>query len=277
MAPLVLIGNAIEQWYHANPCTAGGLCQIDRMPGYAEVLIIWGTFLLLWLVSFGLGKRPLVRYARPDNPKKPPAGTSQELRELYAPPYPPRGSIARMFWELSHFARVRHVIVGIGIVAVLIMIIDGIRHTLTAQTLALSAIVILVAGMTLAWWLSLDDRVLPVYDAYVQERERLDAQNAQPALEPPVAGESDAPDGNAPADPNEGPPDGGGSPDPYEYMHPEGDVTPIDPPIADGGIGAPPPLPPDPVSPPAPPFHATRQSFHGGSHAGGNRAVYRAG
>jgi hypothetical protein len=228
LAPFVLIGNAIEQWYRTNPCTYGGLCQLDRTTSpLEEALIICGAFLVFWTLAYFLGNRALVEYAI-----RTPEADALSLMGVYTPPRPPRRGTARFFWEISHFARVRHVIVGVGIVAVIALIVDGFRHTLTAQSLSLGGIVVIVATMTLIWWLRLDERIQPVYAEYLKRREEY--------LHPPT---SPIPFGVSASIPPQGspsvPPMGSGPSMPYGT--PYGDPVQVDPPY--GGSSVPPPLP----------------------------------
>ena len=136
LVPTGIIGEVIKAYFDNHLCALGAACRLDATPGVLQVLIIWAAFVGLWAIAFAIGRGPLAE---------------QVTDHKYGPVHP----FTQFFWHLSHFERATSFIYGIGGIAFVGMAIAGAHGRLDAAVFALGMVALVVAAVTLIWWLRL--------------------------------------------------------------------------------------------------------------------------
>ncbi len=136
LVPTGIIGEVVKAYFDTHLCGLGSICRLDATPGVFQVLIIWAAFLVLWGVGFAVGHGPLVE---------------RVTDHTVGPKHP----VTHFFWHLSHFERVTPFIYGFGGLALVGMFVAGAHERLDAAVFALGTVAVVVAGVTLIWWLRL--------------------------------------------------------------------------------------------------------------------------
>ncbi len=126
MAPFAIVGYLIYLYYGGHICNLGLLCDINLLPGWVEVPLIWLAFGLLWLLSliFGIGS-------------------------LEGPE--PRSRIATFVRHLSDFEQAHWLLISYGGAALLGIVMAILLRKLSPVAFALATIVVIVAICVLFW------------------------------------------------------------------------------------------------------------------------------
>ncbi len=120
--PATLIGYAVKIYYLPHVCTFGSICHLDTLPGIDQVGLIWLGYLLLWALSFLLGRK-------------------------LDGPIPPRPyTVAAALHAMSRYQPVRGLLAVLGIAALLGIAAAIYAGNVDPAGFAMAAIVIFVAA-----------------------------------------------------------------------------------------------------------------------------------
>jgi hypothetical protein len=125
LVPFIIIGYLLEHFY--RDCRLGMLCNMDVLPGPAQVALIWLAFGCLWFVALLFGVTRLEGAA------------------------PSSTGLARFLRRISDFETVRGLLVGYGGLALVGMLLAFALNRLTPAAFALGMIVVIVALLTGLW------------------------------------------------------------------------------------------------------------------------------
>lgn len=159
--PCVVIGYGLEIYfnvYSPYPCPFGGLCQLDTLPGAAQVLLLFAAFGLLWLVVFLVGI------------------DSIENRRSDA------GGLARLLRDASNVEPVRGLLLAYGGLTLLGMVVALLRGALYPALFVLSGIPMLIALTLLIRMIWRGGRGAEQRQLTAQEREQNEARRARNPL-----------------------------------------------------------------------------------------------
>ncbi len=136
LAPTLVVGYGIEEYFASHVCSLGWWCGIDLLPGPMQAFIIWLTFLLLWLIAFVFGVGPLEIRLMPG------AGSRAAV---------PSGPIGRFFFAISDVRRMSHLLMLFGGMALVGLIVGYRTNRFTPVAFAVGAVVIVVAVCSTIW------------------------------------------------------------------------------------------------------------------------------
>lgn len=140
LTPTLIVGEAINLYFLSHACTFGGFwCRLDSTPDFVQGLGVLAVFGLLWLAFFVFGVGPL-EIALTPTAARPDARRAQ-----------PNSPIWRVVWQLSNFERFRHLLIGIGVAALLLLALAVYLHDLSAITLPMGLALIIVGLCALVW------------------------------------------------------------------------------------------------------------------------------
>lgn len=124
--PLAIIGNGIKLYFASHPCTLGGLCSLDMLPGIVQMLLIWVAYFVLWVAVSFIG-HPL-----------------EVVRDDHLRP------VETFLKHVSNYLAVGPLVVVYAAVVMLELLLTLLIGRLDPVVIALSAILFLVAGCILA-------------------------------------------------------------------------------------------------------------------------------
>jgi hypothetical protein len=152
LTPTTLIGYGVKIYYLPNICTLGRVCQLDTLPGLAQVALIWLAYLALWALAFALGG-------------------------ALDGPVPPRPyTLAGRLTSMSRYQPVRGLLGAFGLAALAGIALTTAERRIDPAGFAMAAIVVFVAAR--------------VYFYTPPEPKRLQTMQAAPAVsQPPTVGQ----------------------------------------------------------------------------------------
>lgn len=131
LIPCVIAGYFIDSYYQQHACPFGVLCQVDRLPGALQVLLIWLAFGFCWLGAFAFGLRHLESSQAPDR-------TTAPIR--YA------------LWSASNVQPVRPLLLAYGVLALVEIGMALFLGRFTPVDFALGTIMLAVPLCAFFWW-----------------------------------------------------------------------------------------------------------------------------